>query len=254
MNSIMRKKPTLSYRFYDERRNQKDVAEELIKSILVQATPKSSCWWSKMKTRVDGFKSQIESIQYKQHQLMTTGNEESPWGGSTVKTCPGIVDLLKTAYLIKSPADIIITMNTEGGYCALSSDDSIISIDEHDRPQFYQEDATLFEGKVSLKFSIKLNIKTSGFGYVLADPTYHSNSGCFVPMGIVNSEYAKLTELNVITLVTLPKEGEKVITIKAGDVLAYLVPFEKCRLAFTEEDFAAKRFFKTFQGRHRVKI
>jgi hypothetical protein len=242
----------IQYRFYDENLNVKEVAEEFIGNILVKATPTSSCWWSKMKTRMDGFKSQLDMIKHRQHMAISTGEDIPPWGGSTAKTCPGIVDLLTTSYLIKSPTDVVITIDNRGVYYALSADESILTVSEHDVSQFQQDDATLFKGKIAIKFSIKVLLSTTGFGYILADPTYHANLGCFVPMGILNSDYAKLTELNVITLVDIPKGENKVITIKAGDVLAYLVPFEKCELAFAETAFI-RGFFKSFQSRHRYK-
>jgi len=202
-----------------------------------------------MKNRMDGFKNQLEAIKHYQKDYLNTGLMPTPSGGATVKTCPGIVDLLKTAYLIKAPADMVITVESTGRYCHNSSDPSIINITPHDPAQYFQEDNKLFDGKIALKFDIGVKIKTTGFGYIITDPTYHSNSGCFVPTGVMSSQYAKSTELNVIAMIDIPEGDDKVISIKAGDVLAYLIPFEKCGMDYTEENFPAKGLFSSFQAR-----
>ena len=244
-------KNKLLYRFTDESRNTKDIAEELIKTILVKATPTSSCWWSKMKARVDGYKDTIDSIKHKQIKYLNDSNiEPDTFNGSTAKTCPAILGLFKQTYLIKSPTEIIITVNKDGAYYYNIADPSIIKIEEHNKSQFYQEDNTLFKDKIALKFQIELKVKTTDFGYMLTDPTYHSNSGCFVPMGIVNDKYGKNQDLNIISLIDVPKDEEtRTIIIKEGDVIAYLVTFKDCAIAFSDDNFIAKRFNASFQSK-----
>ena len=249
---MLKKKSKLLYRFQDESRNTKDIAEELIKGILVKVTPTSSCWWSKMKARVDSYKDEHERIKHQQIAFLNGSNIEPDTSSrATVKTCPGILGLFKQTYLIKSPTEIIITINKDGGYYYNISDNSIINIQSHSKEQFYQEDNTFFKDKISIKFLIGLNIKTTDFKYMFTDPTYHNNSGCFVPMGIVNDKYGKNQELNIITLIDVPKDEEtRTIIIKEGDVIAYLVTLKDCDIEFSEENFIAKKLISSFQFKH----
>jgi len=248
---MLKKKSKLNYRFIDESRNTKDIAEELIKTILVKAKPTSSCWWSKMKARVDEYKDNIESIKHQQIQNLSGFNiVPSNGDGATAKTCPGILGLFKQTILVKSPTEIIITINKSGEYYYNIADPSIITISGHEKSQFYQEDNIFFKDKISLKFEIHVRLKTSDFGYMLTDPTYHNNSGCFIPMGIINEKYGKQQELNLISFIDIPKDKETTIVIKAGDVLAYLIPFKDCDIEFTEKNFVFKKLTTRFQLKH----
>jgi hypothetical protein len=245
-----KKKSKLLYRFTDESRNKKDIAEELIKTILVKATPTSSCWWSKMKTRTDGFKNTLDAIKQKQINYFKTGEEFEPAEGPTSKTCPGILGLFKKSYLIKSPTEIVITIEKSGGYYFTIADSSMMGISVHESNQFYQEDNAFFKDKISLKFTIPVRFNTTDFGYMLTDPTYHNNSGCFIPMGIIDERYGKDQSLNLISFIDIPKDKEtRTITIKAGDVMAYLVPFNDCDIKFSDDNFIAKRLKSTFQAK-----
>jgi hypothetical protein len=249
---MLKKKSKLNYRFSDESRNTKDIAEELIKTILVKAKPTSSCWWSKMKVRSDDFKNNVDLIA-KQQIAWLKGNDKEPntkEGGATIKTCPGILGLFKQTILVTSPTEIIISINKHGEYYYNIADESIMTISGHDQEQFYQENNTLFKDKISLKFEIAVKLNTSDFGYMLTDPTYHNNSGCFIPMGIINEKYGKKQELNLISFIDIPKDKETTIVIKAGDVLAYLIPFKDCDIEFTEKNFVLKRLQNCFQPKH----
>lgn len=243
---MFNKNNKLTYRFQNNTLNDKDVAETLIKKILVKATPTSSCWWSKMKHRTDGFKDNIDRIKGDHANFIKkVGQNTNPNRGTTAKTCPGILGLFNQTYLIKSPTDIIITITKTGEFLYDVADSSICNLEEHNQEEFFQEDNQLFKNKKSIKFALGISIKTTGFGYVLSDPTYHSNSGFFVPTGLINEKYSNNQQLNIITLIDIPKEAKTVI-IKEGDVLAYLIPFEKCSLSFSKENFIYKRFIKGF--------
>jgi ethanolamine utilization protein EutQ (cupin superfamily) len=242
----MIKKNKITFRFHNNDLNDKSIADELIKTILVKATPTSSCWWSKLKSRTDKYKDNISRIKGSQSHFIKTGVDYSTDdSGNTAKTCPGILGLLSQTFLIKSPTDIMITINNLGQYVSDISDKSILTIQEHPKHQFVHDDNTLFDGKIAIKFTIAISIKTTGFPYILTNPTYHSDSGMYVPMGIINERYSNNQQLNLITLVDIPKE-EKTITIKAGDVIGYLVPFAKSSLSFSTDDFLSARFIKSF--------
>ena len=242
------KKAKLLYRFENESRNAPDIAEELIKNILVKATPSSSCWWSKMKARSDNFKSRIEAIKNKQIEWFKGGADVIPdSSGTTAKTCPGIVGLLTKAYLIKCPTEVVITVNKDGGYYYNLADESILKISPHSKEQFYQQDNQHFKGKIAINIHLLVSFKTTGFDCIITDPTYHSKSDFFVPTGLLSKRHSVNQELHVIAFIDLPTEDEtKTFVIDAGDVLAYLIPFEECTLSFSEDNFGAKRFKSNF--------
>lgn len=242
----MNKKNKISYIFHNHELNEKDIAQELIKKILVKAAPSSSCWWSKMKSRTDVYKDNLDRIIAKQSNFIKTGIDyTSEDSDSTAKTCAGILGLFGQTFLVKSPTQIVITLNKNGNFVFDIADQSIVTIKEHPKSQFSQENDKMFDNKVCIKFSLGLSLKTTGFSYMLSDPTYHSNSGCYVPMGLISEKYANNQQLNIITLVDIPKD-EKTIIINEGDTIAYLIPFKRCILSFAKTNFIYKRFKKDF--------
>jgi hypothetical protein len=244
-------KKKLLYRFQDESRNTKDIAEELIKTILVKAAPTTSCWWSKMKARADGFKNLGEATVYKHKQWLSHREDFDLNEGNTAKTCPGIINLLQNSFLVKSPVALDFTLDSEGEYCFNVSDESILGVSVHPTNQYIQEDNLFFSNKIAVKFSLKIFIKAEGFGYMLLDPTYHNKSDFFVPPGMINEKYANIQELNVIAFIELPDKGcTKTISIREGDVLAYLVPLEPCTQVFSTDNFVKKRFHKGYSPKY----
>lgn len=235
----------LLYRFYDEKYNTCEIAKDLIKKILVPATPKSSCWWSKMKSAGGLYKTKQQEITAKQiANLNNTTNKEEYL--PTAKTCVGIIELLKHSYLIKSPCECIVTINDDGGYYYDTSDSSILDVGSHGKYQFYQENNDQFKNKTCIKFQIGLRVKSVGFSYMLSDPVYHKHS-FFVPSGVVTEKFGNSQEMNVIVFIDTPPIGEtSTIHIKEGDVLAYLTPFAKCSLEFGKKDFTRSKFATAF--------
>jgi hypothetical protein len=244
-------KKKLLYRFEEESRNTKSIAEELIETILSPAVPTTSCWWSKMKTRTDGFRSIGEAVVQKQKQWLLNGTEPNLEEGATAKTCPGIINLLKNSFLVKSPVSADFTLDSIGNYRFNVSDGDILGISVHPANQFIQEDNQFFKNKMAIKFSLKVVIKTDDFGYMLLDPTYHNKSDFLVPPGMIDAKYGNIQQLNVIAFIELPGEGDtKTISIKEGDVLAYLVPLEPCKVTFSEDNFTKRRFNRGHSPKH----
>jgi hypothetical protein len=243
-------KNKLFYRFENDNLNTKDVAESLIAEILEKAKPTSSCWWSKLKSRTDDFKDNLHKLKENQISLLKGLAPNNDKTGPTMKSCPGVLDLFNRAFLVKSPCDIVLTTDSNGAFYYDIADTSMINIDTHEKNQFLQPGNDLFKNKMCIKFMLKVRLKTSGFGYLLTTPTYHSDLGFTVPVGCVEGNYADNQYLNIITFLDLPKDNEtKTLTIRKGDVLAYLVPFEKCRLAFSKDNFILKRLYSGFSSK-----
>lgn len=231
-------KKTIKYQFLAKEYNEEHVATEMIKQILVKASPSTSCWWSKLKNRIGESKDIFEQKTREQELKLTGGY--NPVEGPTAKTCTGILNLLTKSYLVKSPSDVVITVDHMGNFEWEVSTARLLQLEAHDRSQYWSEDNTFFDKKVCLKLQIKVLLKTSGFGYMLVDPYYHNNFDVSVPLGYVSKLYAKSEELNIFIFIDVPKEGEtKSIVIKKGDVVAYLIPDDKSSLEHEHKSFLA---------------
>ena len=127
----------LLYRFHEERYNNLDICTDLIKTVIVPALPKTSCWWSKMKSVGGSFKTkQREIIETQKCILKDKENKEEYL--PTAKTCVGIIELFKQSYLIKSPCECIVTVDSDGNYYYNTSDGTILDVGSHGKYQFYQ--------------------------------------------------------------------------------------------------------------------
>lgn len=234
-------KKYLGYRFKDDSLNNKEMAEELASEIIVQGRPTSSCWFSKLKTATKDFRTYPDFIKDRHKRMLQGEHVENTTGIATAKSCPGIISTISDSYLIKSPTDAMVTIDDKQ-QIVVDTSNSLMEVRSHGRDQFVNEGNDFFADKINLKFNIQMTIKTDGVGYMLLHPVYHSKPDFFVPHGVVSSKYAKCQELNIITLVDIPKPGEtKSIEIKKGDVLAYLIPMEKIGLKFSEKDFCASK-------------
>mgnify|MGYP007107491073 FL=1 len=228
----LKKKKYLEYYFSDDDLNSPEVANEVIGEFISPATPKTSCWWSKLKTRIDEHKNQFEYVK-QQHKF---GNTDIVESSATAKTCPAINNILMNSYLIKSPSDMIITINKDCGFLYNSSNDKI-SISTHPTCQFHTEKNGLFDGKMNLKLALPINIKTDNIPWIFVQPMYHNDMWFDVTPGVIDGKYTKGQPLNINVLVDIP-EGEPVTyEIKAGDVLAYMWLPEKVELKHTQSKF-----------------
>lgn len=237
MRNPFKKNSAIKYRFEDEKYNDKEIAEELINEIIVKATPKSSCWWNKLPPTVDGIKDYVGHLR-DVHSDWFRGINSQPFGTIyTAKACPGLVKLFSKTYLIKAPCDVFISVqNKEYAY---NSANDLVTVSSHDNKQFITEDNKLFDGKFCVKICIEINTSMDkDVEYLIEHPVYHNNPDFFVPTGLISSKYAKSQPMHIITLVDLDEDGKAEINIKAGDVLAYMIPFkEMSGLEFSKKDF-----------------
>jgi hypothetical protein len=231
------KRNTIKYRFCNNVYNEKHIAEELVKDIIVKSTPTTSCWWSKLKRRTDKSINDLESKKNKQEYILEHDTEPEG-GGSTAKTCSGILNLFSRTYLIKSPTDIVITMDSKDNYRWDVGEVELVVISKHNKKQFWSEGNELFGGKACFKICIKVRLSTSGFGYMLVAPQYHNELGLDVALGYISNIYAKSEQLNIFIFMDVPKEGEtSSVTIPKGTVLQYLIPDVKSKLTFGKKRF-----------------
>lgn len=229
-------KGKLKYYFKDASYNEEHIAKEAIKTILSKAAPTSSCWWSKLKQRVDGSKDNIGSVKLV-HQESLAGRSKDFFLGVTAKTCPGILSLFNKAYLLKAPCDIVITVSSTGSYEWDVSNDKLVDIGEHPTHQFQSKGSTLFKNKLCFKITLKLQLSIEGSGYLLLDPFYHNELGLETALGYLPPVYSKGEDLNVFLFIEKPLKDTDTVTIPAGTTLQYLLPDVKTRLVHSKKSF-----------------
>jgi hypothetical protein len=233
---MFKNKNYLEYHFIKNGLNRKDIRDEIIEDIISPATPRTSCWWSSLKPTRYGFKKFSSFIEEKHKEYFKNGNYTENKTIATVKQCPAINNIMTNAYLIKSPADISITISNTGGYVFNSSND-LIDIKSHDTDQFYTEDNNLFEGKMNLKFELPIFIRTDDIPFVFLQPMYHNNIWYDVAIGSITERYTKGQPLNINVLVDIPKGESVSYEIVFGEVLAYLWLPEKTKLKHNKRKF-----------------
>jgi hypothetical protein len=215
--------------------------KEAIGLFMEGSSLRSSCWWSSLKLRaidIDGWKNHWDFFS-KRHEGMFYNeehyNEEhkdspEPFTANTAKTCPGIANILKNSFLIKSPSDLVLSVKDDGSYLWDASND-LLDISEHITSQFYTEKNNIFKGKIALKILLPVFIGTTGTPWIILQPMYHNSVNYAITNGVVSDKHTKYQELNIIFLVDIPKKGKSTtIHIKKGDVISYLWLPKKMKL------------------------
>ena len=231
-------KNVIEYQFAEAIYNEKHIAKEIIKNIIVKATPTSSCWWSKLKSRTDNAKDELFGKKKAQERLLNNEPSDDVIG-TTAKTCSGILNLFSKTYLIKSPTDIVITIDSKENYSWDVASKELATIESHKKRQFWNEGNDLFKEKACFKIVLKIRLKTNGFGYMLSEPFYHDTLNARFALGYVSSVYAQSEQLNLFIFIDIPKEGTKSVIITKGTVLQYLIPDVKSRLVLGKKRFLA---------------
>lgn len=242
-----KKKNYLEYRFLDDKYDSN--FEEMISEILVKSKPKTSCWWSSLSMLIGGWKSWDEYIKvYHRKILRNTPHQyfdASDDNIGTAKHCPAVLDVLSDAFLIKSPSDMLITINSEGMFsCSFAN--KLIDIREHYGDQFLLPEKVssinLFKDKICLKFRIPIEIRTDQ-PFTFLQPMYHNNVWYDVAVGTMSKKYSmKGGPLNIIVFVDKPKSGEIDYKINAGDVLAYMWFPKKVELLHTDKHIIDEQY------------
>jgi hypothetical protein len=206
--------------------------ELIVPSIMEESTPSSSCWFKQLPLLAGSKYSDILEFFSGAHSDKLKG-KGGPAFMYSAKVCPAVQNMLSTSILVKAPADIMLTIDTNGGYVWDTSEGSLISITEHPREQVAGVGANdLFEGKLALKFNIDIYmVAKDSFSLMLLQPQFHNKVPFTVINGLIPPEFlASSTELNVIGLFDIPKENPVTHYIKQGQVLAYMWAENKVKL------------------------
>ena len=246
----LKKKKHLEY-YFDGDLNSPEISEEVIGEFITPAVPKTSCWWSKLKSTInDGFNSQLDYVRH----LHLNGNTNISNTRATAKICPAINSILSNSYLIKSSSDIIITVFKDASFL-YNSPSNIGNISSHGAEQFHTDDGKgLFNDKMNLKFELPISIRTDNIPWIFMQPMYHNNMWFDVASGVIDGKYTKGQPLNINVLVDIPKTDEPVTyEIKAGDVLAYMWLPEKVALKRSKSKFREIIFKRNWSSKSMFK-
>ena len=177
---------------------------------------------------------------------------------STAKTCPGLKNILEECIIVKSPCDILITVDERGSWVYNIPSSYLIEIVEDHGPEqfgypFQDEDLKLLENRRVIKFKLPIHVSTDGGSFIHLDPQMHnSKSPLSVVNGVISPPATKVSSLNIITTYELPPKGETTtISISKGDALAYLWGGKKLKLSPKEDmpsilSLAHDRFINSF--------
>ena len=227
------KKTKLYYEFKD---STMSAEKDYISNYLEESRPNSSSWFKDLHINIS--KQLVGKYIPSTHKLISYLHKGCLKGSpdhcsaldesfSTAKTCPGLKNILDNSILIKSPCDIVITIEDTGLWIHSAPGEGMIEVREgHPPSQFGAPDnlTTLFQNKKVIKFTIPLSISTEGEPVILLDPQLHPNrSDLTVVSGVLGYPATRGIDLSVITTFEIPEKGETLdINIKKGDILAYI--------------------------------
>jgi len=210
--------------------------KDLIKRFMQEASPKKSCWFSSLPTNISmailgRFVPSITKFMTELGLLkISTGGEVDIHTSahttlSTAKLCPGIRSILNTSTLLLSPCDIHIVVSKGMWVCTVAEPALIAVVEDHPAAQLAPLDlqANIFKDKTVLKIKLPLFISLpKNTPAIFLQPQFHNDIGMDVVHGVLENKYARISPLNIVYLVDTSEELEYSITIRKGQVLAYL--------------------------------
>jgi hypothetical protein len=181
----------------------------------------------------------------------TTPTLNFPIELSTVKKCPGVKDLFKTALAIPAWNEYILYKNPTQGFSHVGPTRLADGV-QHQPDQL----GPLYENYFHFKFVSPWYFKEkTGVKWLMIGPTWHNNSDLVVPPGIVEFNIQHSTHINIVSK---KEENVKEYRIKAGDPLAYLVPLTehsveiKTHVVSQEEMKKLKTFHHSFYNSYEI--
>lgn len=202
-----------------------------IEKYLEVGNKKNNCWWKSLKHNTKFF----EVFNKHAHQFFNKiPSDENDGVYRSAKICPAIGDgLLNKSIIVKSPCDILINVQSDGGYYYEIPDERFLNISSHSADQFWTSENNIFQDYYNFKFELPIQVSTNGLPFMFLDPLYHNLQTPFrVVNGVIEGKHTKSQPLNINTLIHI--QEEKTLFIKAGDVLAYLWTPESCKLSYDE--------------------
>jgi hypothetical protein len=199
---------------------------------LKPAKPSTSKWWSSLTVFNRGYKN-IKTY----FKDLVDGQFNEPMK-STIKMCPGILDLLENCWLVTSPCDFLLYPKN-GSVVWDRAHSELINFYQHPKDEFYSKQNNLFEGKSNLKITLPIMFKVPTHCLFLQS-TYHNNVFWNVVNGVLTPETLPVNPLSINTMID--DSIDEVFAIKKGTVLCYLWFPEKVQFVHQKNKMFA---FKT---------
>ena len=216
--------------YYDFDIKYKQISEELkIEDYFIPAVSKDSgCPFHKMQTFYSGAKNYFQDIVTNQiHKFIGNSNEmsKSYLTTGTLKVCPGVSELLKNSFVLRSPCDIIITYNAHREIQVSYSSYPLpmFDISQHPIGQTQLDDGTnLLDNRLFLKFTAPFFMQSPN--WIPMTPTWHKNVPWKIASGVVSGMHPPIIFME---LPLLENEEYMHLEINSGDPLAYIYFTEK---------------------------
>jgi hypothetical protein len=216
-----------------------------IDDYLIPCTPQSSPWWSNLSHYIDKemkswseYYSTIKKMAFDGKISRQEAEQKCMHIPKTMKSCPGIMALFRTAYIVRCPCDIHATASIRDKDVICNTPvPGVIDIKMHD-PMQLRSNPNLFEGKFSIKFDMPVLLGTKErLPYAFLNPSYHTKSVFDVIPGVIDEKYSGGMGLIVNTLVDsnhpdvhIDENGYWSFTMKKHQPIAYIWYPERTKL------------------------
>lgn len=181
----------------------------------------------------------------------STPTHDFPVELSTIKRCPGIKDLFKTALVIPAWNEYILYKDPAQGFSHIGPTRLAEGM-QHQSGQL----GDLYKDYFHFKFVSPWYFKEkSGINWLMTTPTWHSNTDILVPQGVIEFKTQHSTHVNIVSK---KEQVLKEYKIKAGDPLAYLIPLTesnvkvKIHVVSQEEIRKMKNFHHSFYNSYEI--
>lgn len=196
-------------------------------------------WFKRKQIVVDAFTNQAGVHQYFPYERSsrnlpewwkslpktnTYHNNGIAHESSTMKRCVGFTELFKNSWTIPMFTDLKISIEDDHWNCITAagladSRGHIIIVDSHSRDQFGREFDAYCQFKILMPWLLK---EKTGVNFTMIGAYWNQTKlldQLYVAPGVLNFKYQSSTNVSFFT-----KTENKIITINAGQPLAYLIP------------------------------
>jgi hypothetical protein len=230
---------TFNLRSEEDNREFNSTPDEYIGLYLEQSARTACPWHRALQTLADTRLSVREHYSNIKHKFFAGEIDRATLArglepvAATAKVCPAITGVLENSYLVKTPSEIHISIDSSGDFLANSASKRLLNIMAHPAKQYVAEGSELFKDSINLKFELPVLLNSSRVPYVFLQPSYHTPMDWVIPPGAIWGRETLTQQLNVNTFFRIPESGVRDIHIRAGTVLAYIWFPEPLKLEYS---------------------
>ena len=189
---------------------------------------KSGCPIHKVKAFFSGMKP-FDDVCKRNTETYIGGETSIRKTSKTIKTCPGVSELLKNSLVATFPTDAVISYNKSRATILSTSNSPHDPFDVEVHPldqTLLQNGGNILDGRIALKINFPFLFSTQS-RYTFLNPSWHSNVPWKVMSGVVNpSTSVPVTNPNIFLDLPLPESDSPEhlmhLEVKQGDPIAYI--------------------------------